>query len=67
MKLKVTQTYYDKKESKYVDKDAIIERDDIRAKELMTAGVASVYVPEEPDATPQPEKKPESKSKKAAK
>lgn len=67
MKLKVTQTYYDKKESKYVDKDAIIERDDIRAEELMAAGVASEYAPEESDATPQPEKKPESKPKKAAK
>lgn len=63
MKLKVIQTYYDKKESTYVDKDEIIERDDIRAKELMAAGVASEYVPEEPDATPQPDKKPKTRSK----
>ena len=67
MKLKVTQNYYDKKESKYVDKDAIIERDDIRAEELLAAGVASEYALEESNATPQPEKKPESKPKKAAK
>ena len=63
MKLKVIQTYYDKKESTYVDKDEIIERDDIRAKELMAAGVVAEYAPEEPDATPQPDKKPKTRSK----
>ena len=41
MKLKVTQTYYDKKESKYVDKDAIIDRDDIRAELLVVDIVLS--------------------------
>ena len=46
--------------------DAIIERDDIRAKELLTAGVVAEYYTEEPDATPKPEKT-ESKSKKSVK
>lgn len=52
MKLHVTETYFDRVESKYVEKESIIERDDIRVEELLAAGVVAEYFPEEPDATP---------------
>lgn len=40
MKLTVKERFYDKKESIYVEKDTVIEREDERAQELIEAGVA---------------------------
>ena len=43
MKLTVKERFYDKKESIYVEKDTVIEREDERAQELIDAGVAVLF------------------------
>ena len=49
MKLHVTETYFDRVENKYVEKESTIERDDERARRLISAGVAEELedIPEE--------------------
>ena len=46
MKLKVLKEFFDRKEDKYVypSKTPTIEREGVRAAELISAGVAEVYV-----------------------
>ncbi len=55
-KLKVIKPFYDKKEDKYVypEKQPTIDREDARAQELISAGVAEEYAEaaEQADATP---------------
>ena len=56
MKLKVTERFYDKKECTYVEKEAVIEREDDRAQELIKAGVAESFEENEEDKKPEDEK-----------
>ncbi|MGN1157751.1 MAG: hypothetical protein ACI4TK_16355 [Agathobacter sp.] len=48
MKLKVKETYFDKKEDKYIypEKTPTIEREEKRAKQLIDAGVVEELEPE---------------------
>ena len=47
MKLTVKERFYDKKESIYVEKETVIEREDERAQELIKAGVAVPFEEDE--------------------
>ena len=67
MKLKVTETYFDRLESKRVEKGTIIERGAERAKKLINAGVAEMV--KETTAEPKEvseEEKPKRRSGKTA-
>lgn len=63
MKLKVKETFFDKKEDRYIIpcEEPIIERPAERAKVLIGAGVVEEVkeepVPEEPTEAPKPKKK----------
>lgn len=56
MKLTVKERFYDKRENDYVEKDAVIEREDERAEELIKAGVAVPFEEDEEDKKPEDEK-----------
>lgn len=61
-KLKVIKPFYDKKEGKYVypEKQPTIDREDARAQELISAGVAEEFK-EEPEQEAPAEEKPSKK------
>ena len=67
MKLHVTETYFDRVENKYVEKESIIERDDERARKLISVGVAEEMkdIPEE--SSESEEDAPKQRTRKSAK
>ena len=62
MKLTVKERFFDKRESIYVEKDVVIEREDERANELIEAGVAVPFEEDEEEKKSEDEKSEDEKS-----
>lgn len=67
MKLHVTETYFDRVENKYVEKESIIERDDERARKLISACVAEEIEDIQEESSESEEDAPKRRSCKSAK